>query len=66
MMKKPALFVMLLGFMFFVAGCITVNSDGCCPGNSTNKCASKEVKPAAPKGPNMIDKADSWVKENLW
>jgi len=66
MMRKPALLMMLVGFMFSVAGCITVNNDGCCAGKSTNKCASKEVRPPATKGPNMIDKADSWVKENLW
>ena len=66
MVRKSILLVMLLAFTFLVSGCITVYTDGCCPDKQSGQCMKKAAKGETEKGPNIIDKADNWVKEKLW
>ena len=64
MVKKSFLLVMLFAFMFLASGCVTVYTDGCCPDKQSGQCNKKDAK--AEKEPNILKKADNWVKENIW
>ena len=66
MVKKSFLLGLLFVFMFLVNGCITVNADGCCSNKNSVQCAKKAAKTEGKKEPNIVTKADNWVKENLW
>ena len=63
MVKKSFLVATLFVFMFLASGCITIYTDGSSP-NKQSQCIKKTVK--ADNEPNIIEKADDWVKENLW
>ena len=64
MVKKPFLLALLFVFMFLASGCLTINTDGCCPNKNLVKCPKKVVK--TENEPNIIEKADNWVKDKLW
>lgn len=66
MMKKFFLLSVLFVFIFLVSGCITVNTDGCCPDKKNNPCTKKIVKADSREDSSPIKKADDWVKKNLW
>jgi hypothetical protein len=66
MVKKSFLLVMLFAFVFLASGCVTVYTDGCCPDRQSARCSKKSTKGATETGPNMVKKADDWVKKNLW
>jgi hypothetical protein len=66
MVKKPFLLAMLFVFMLLASGCVTINTGGCCPDKYPAQCTKKAVKVQTEKGPCMVEKADNWVRENLW
>jgi hypothetical protein len=76
MVKKAFLLVFIFVFLFLASGCVTVNTDGCCSNKqpAAPPCTERiiQVRPEkspkvkAEKGPNILDQADNWVKENLW
>jgi len=62
MVKKSFLLVILSAFVFLASGCVIVCRDECC----SAQCPKKSAKVAVEKGPNIVKKADDWVKEKLW
>jgi hypothetical protein len=66
MVKKSFLLSLLFVFMFLTSGCITVCKDGCCPEKNPAQCTKKPAKTETGKETNAIEKADDWVKANLW
>ena len=65
-MRKFLMLAVLLVFMFLTGGCITINTDGCCPGKPSGACDKKVVKAEPKESVNPIKVADDWVKKNLW
>ncbi|HNW38866.1 MAG TPA: hypothetical protein PL125_03195 [Candidatus Omnitrophota bacterium] len=63
MIKRAFLLVTLFAFVFLASGCVTVYTDGCCP---DKKAAPKKASKAENEEPNIVKKADNWVKDNLW
>jgi hypothetical protein len=63
MLKKPFLLVMLFAFMCLASGCVTIYNQECCP-DKDGQCIKKAAK--GEKGPNIVKKADDWVKKNIW
>jgi hypothetical protein len=66
MVKKSFLLVLLFAFMFLASGCITIYTDGCSSDKRSAQCVKRTDKGEAGKEPNMVKKADDWVKDNLW
>ena len=66
MVKKSFLLVMLSAFMFLASGCVTVNTGRCHSEGSLSQCSKKATDSEDVQEPNMIKRADDWVKENLW
>ena len=62
MVKKSFLLVILFAFVCLTSGCLTIYNDGAC----ANQCPKKSAKVATEEGPNVLKKADDWVKTNLW
>ena len=66
MVKKTFLSVVLFAFVFLGSGCVTICAEKVCVDGDAAQCGKKTTQVTAEEGPNMIEKADNWVKENLW
>jgi hypothetical protein len=66
MVKKSFLLVMLCAFVFLASGCITIYTDKACDGTKSAQCPKKAAKAEVEEGPNIVQKADNWMKDNLW
>jgi len=66
MVKKPSLLVILGIFVFLASGCVTICAEKVYVDDNSVKTIKKATKTEVAKGPNIVEKADNWVKENLW
>jgi hypothetical protein len=66
MVKKSFLLVALLAFVFLASGCVTVCAEKACVESKPEKCEKKPAKVKTEEGPGIVEKADNWVKENIW
>jgi len=66
MAKGMFLSVVLFAFVFLSSGCVTICAEKVCVDGNSVQCTKKTTPVAADEEPNMIEKADNWVKENLW
>jgi hypothetical protein len=64
MLKRSFLWAILFAFMLLASGCVTVYTDGCCPGSASKQGAKQAGK--GEKFTNVVKGADDWVKNNIW
>ena len=65
MVKKSFLWVVLLAFVFLASGCTLAKVTTCSAGGFIQG-AREGAKQGAQEDCNSVQKADTWVKDNLW
>ena len=66
MVKNSFLLVTHFFFIFLASGCVTICAEKVYVDGNSSLCIKKAAKAGTEKDPNIVERADDWVKKNLW